>query len=95
MPRDERFWLIIYIFMEKLRTDYKVCRCSQTDEQIMETFIICNDLLGELYADKNPRRKILFCESDEVFRYYSEILIPLWKNIRNELAPYAVIHLPE
>lgn len=95
LPRDERFWLIIYIFMEKLRTDYKVCRCSQTDEQIMETFIICNDLLGELYADKNPGRKILFCESDEVFRYYSEILIPLWKNIRNELAPYAVIHLPE
>lgn len=95
LPRDERFWLIIYIFLSKLKNDYKMCRCSQTDEQIIETFIICNNLLGELYMDKDSEKKILFCESDKVFKYYREILIPLWRDIRNELNPYAVIHLAE
>lgn len=95
LPRDERFWLIIYIFLSKLKNDYKMCRCSQTDEQIIETFIICNNLLGELYMDKDSEKKILFCESDKVFKYYCEILIPLWRDIRNELNPYAVIHLAE
>ena len=72
-----------------------MCKFSQTEEQLVETFEICNALLDELYADKEPRRKILFRVSDDVYRYYNEILIPLWKDIRNELIPYAVIHLPE
>lgn len=95
LPRDVRFRLVVYIFIDKLRKDYKMCKFSQTEEQLVETFEICNALLDELYADKEPRRKILFRVSDDVYRYYNEILIPLWKDIRNELIPYAVIHLPE
>lgn len=95
LPRDVRFRLIVYIFMDKLREDYKMCGFSQTREQLIKTFGICNDLLGELYMDKDPERKILFRESDDVRRYYNETLIPLWKNIRDELKPYAVIRLAE
>lgn len=95
LPRDVRFRLVVYIFMDKLSKDYKMCRFSQNEKQLTETFKICNTLLGELYAGKDPERKILFQESDDVRRYYNEVLVPLWKNIRNELNPYAVIHLPE
>lgn len=95
LPRDVRFRLVVYIFMDKLSKDYEMCRFSQNEKQLTETFKICNTLLGELYADKDPERKILFQESDDVRRYYNEVLVPLWKNIRNELNPYAVIHLPE
>lgn len=95
LPRDVRFRLAVYIFMDKLREDYKMCGFSQTEEQLMQTFKICNALLGELYAGKDPERKILFRESDDIKKYYNEILIPVWKSIRNELNPYAAIHLPE
>lgn len=95
LPRDIRFRLVFYIFLDKLRKDYKMCRFSQTEEQLIETFEICNDLLGELYADKDSEKKILFCESDVIKGYYTEILLPLWKDIRDELKSYAVIDLPE
>ena len=95
LPRDVRFRLVVHIFLDKLRKDYKVCSFSQNEEQLTETFKMCNTLLGELYASKDPERKILFREPDDVRRYYNEILLPLWKNIRNELNQYAVIHLPE
>ncbi len=95
LPRDVRFRLVTYIFMDKLRKDYEMCRFSQTEEQLTQTFKTCNTLLGELYTGKDPERKILFRESDDVHKYYNEILLPIWKNIKNELNPYAVIHLPE
>ena len=95
LPRDVRFRLIVYILIDKLKEDYKMCGFSQTSERLIKTFGISNALLGELYEDKDPERKILFRESDNIRRYYDETLIPLWKNIRNELEPYAVIRLPE
>lgn len=95
LPRDERFWLVFYILMDKFYKEYTICRFSQTKAQLIETFETCNSLLGELYSNKEPGRKILFYESDDAWDYYKDTLLPLWKDIRNELEPYAVIHLPE
>lgn len=95
LPRDVRFRLVINIFLDKIKKDYKMCGFSQTDEQLMETFEVCNELLGELYADKDPKRKILFRESDDIRKYYNKTLLPIWKDIRNDLKLYAVIYLPE
>lgn len=95
LPRDIRFQLVVNILMDKLKSDYKMCAFSQTQEQLMKTFEICNSLLGELYVNKDPEKKILFCEKDNIREYYNKTLIPLWKDIRKELKLYAVIHLPE
>lgn len=95
LPRDVRFQLVFYIYMDQIKGDYNICRFSQSREEIIETFVICNNLLGELYLEKDTDRKIVFCTSDDIKKYYDETLIPVWKKMRNELLPYAVIHLPE
>lgn len=95
LPRDVRFHLVINIFMDKLKKDYKMCAFSQSQKELMQTFEICNTLLGVLYKDKVPEKKILFRELDDIKWYYNEILLLLWGNIRDGLKPYAVINLPE
>ena len=95
LPRDIRFMLVIRILMDKLNGDYKICGFSQTPEELAKTLKISNDLLGELYANKEKDRKILFHEQNYIKEYYNRTLLPLWKEIRNELEKYAVISLPE
>lgn len=95
LPRDVRFRLVINIFLDKIKKDYKMCGFSQTDEQLIKTLEVCNDLLGELYAYKDSKRKILFRKSDNIRKYYNETLLSIWKDIRKDLKLYAVIYLPE
>ena len=49
---------------------------------------------GELYTEKDPKKKIVLDEFDEMREYYNNILLPLWKKLRIELEKYAVINLP-
>lgn len=95
LPRDMRFMLVIRILMDKIKGVYKICGFSQTSEELVKTLNISNDLLGELYANKEIDRKILFHEQNSIKEYYNRTLLPLWKEIRNELEKYAVILLPE
>ena len=58
------------------------------------SFRVCNSLLDELYTEKDPKKKIVLDEFDEMREYYNNTLLPLWKKLRIELEKYAVINLP-
>ncbi len=92
--RDVRFRLVVHIIQDKLKTDYQSCAFSQTPDKLMDTFRVCNSLLDELYTEKDPKKKIVLDEFDEMQEYYNNILLPLWKKLRIELEKYAVINLP-
>lgn len=94
IPRDVRFRLVVHIIQDKLKTDYQSCAFSQTSDKLMDTFRVCNSLLDELYTEKDPKKKIVLDEFDEMREYYNNILLPLWKKLRIELEKYAVINLP-
>ena len=94
IPRDVRFRLVVHIIQDKLKTDYQSCAFSQTSDKLMDTFRVCNSLLDELYTEKDPKKKIVLDEFDEMREYYNNTLLPLWKKLRIELEKYAVINLP-
>ena len=94
LPRDVRFMLIISILMDKLKGDYKICEFSQTSIELVKTLHISNELLSELYANKELDRKIMFNERNNIGDHYNTTLLSIWKDIRNELEKYAVISLP-
>lgn len=95
LPRDIRFELVCRIFFDKLQTDYKECSFGQGLKELMKTFMITNELLADLYRKKNPQKRILLQENETIRTYYNKDLLPLWRKIREQLKPYAVIKLPE
>ena len=95
LPRDVRFYLVLQILFEKLNNDYKICAFSSKKENLLDTFEVANHLLTELYKEKNPNKKIMIKEAEIIRFYYNDIVLPLWKEIREKLKPFAVINLPE
>lgn len=95
LPRDIRFYLVMQILLDKLDGDYEMCAFSNTKEQLLDTFEITNNLLAELYEEKNPEKQILFQGKENILSYYNDILLPLWKDLRKDLKQFAVINLPE
>lgn len=94
LPRDVRFRLILDIMLEKLDKDYRCCRIGQSNYSLLNDFYMANSLLDELYETSDKQNSINL-RTDEYRAYYKNVLLPEWKNIRNELDAYAVIHLPE
>ena len=96
LPRDIRFCLVLAIMIEKMDSEYSCCRENQSNSSLMGTLSMANAMLDELYSDSDKQNSINFdFESEEYRIYYKNTLLSKWRDIRNELEPYAVIRLPE
>lgn len=96
LPRDVRFCLVLSIMIEKMDSEYSCCREKQSNSSLIGTLSMANAMLDELYSDSDKQNSINFdFESEEYRIYYKNTLLSKWRDIRNELEPYAVIHLPE
>lgn len=94
LPRDVRFRLVLDILFEKLDNDYHSCRMGQSNSSLLNDFYIANSLLNELYQSSEKQHSIDI-NTGEYRTYYKNLLLPEWQNIRDNLAKYAVIHLPD
>ncbi len=95
LPRDFRFYLVLNLLFKKMSNEYNVCRQSQDNKSLLMTVEKTNILLKELYINENRDNSLELDNLETIGKYYDEILIKEWKNLRSQLMVYSKIKLPD
>ena len=92
LPRDYRYHLVISKLFSKLKKEYIEIRTPFENEELsIAPCLLCNDFLSK-FCNKEKICEIPLSETD---KYYEDVILNQWKNIREDIQKYAGICLPE
>lgn len=95
LPRDYRFSLVQAILISKLKKDYKDLLSGTDINELTDLMMQCSQLLAYLYRKETDKSALEFISQIEVDRYYEEVILKKWIEIRDDIQKLAFIQLPK